>query len=63
MVQVRSSQIEHKTKTGTGNHNKTISGILCTSRLSIIFIKSSGHIKLIFLFEAVEAVVDIKGRV
>ena len=62
IVQVRSSKITHKSKTWTGNHNKTLSGVLCTSRLSFIFIKPNGHIKLIFLIKAVEAVVDINAR-
>ena len=51
----------HKTKNGTGNH-KTISGVSRTSRLCVIFIKLDGHIKLILLIKAVEAVVDINVR-
>ena len=61
-MQVRSSNITHKSKTWTGNHNKTLSGVLCTRRLSFIFIKPNGHFKLIFLVKAVVAVVDINAR-
>ena len=49
IMRVRLSQMAHKTKTWTGNHNKTLSGVLCTSRLSFIFIKPNGHVELIFL--------------
>ena len=54
IVRVRSSKITHKSKTWTGDHN--------TSRLSFFFIKPNGHVKLIFLIKAVEAVVDINAR-
>ena len=60
-MRVRSFQMAHKTKNGTGNH-KTISGVSRTSRLCVIFIKLDGHIKLILLIKAVEAVVDINAR-
>ena len=60
-MRVRSFQMAHKTKNATGNH-KTISGVSRTSRLCVIFIKLDGHIKLIFLIKAVEAVVDINAR-
>ena len=61
-MRVRSSKITHKSKTWAGNHNETLSGVLCASRLSFIFIKPNGHFKLIFLVKAVVAVVDINAR-
>ena len=59
-MRVRLSQIAHKTE--KGNHNNSISGVLFTVRLCVIFIKPNGHVKLIFLIKVFEAVVDINAR-
>ena len=62
IVRVRSSQVAHKTMTSTENH-KTIAWVIFTNWLCVSFGKPNGHIKLISLIKAVEAVVDIKATV